>query len=150
MPRVVVWTVHLLLSLAGLWLLLAQPSIDVAWHHSVSHFWLVLIVTLINVGLGMKIQAAAAKRGDGRLLLVSLAFLASAGFFALHALATPGVLVHHANVGFDAALPVGLAVSAPFALASCLPLNDSFNTAVLRARLPMQSLLVRRHGGGEK
>jgi len=140
-PRVVIWTLHLILPMAGLWLLLAQPSIDVAWHDSVSHFWLVLIVALVNVGLGVKIQAAAASRKDARLLLVSLAFLASSGFFALHALATPGVLVHHPNLGFDTALLVGMAVAAPIALVSSLPLTRS-NESVLRARIVLQSILA--------
>jgi hypothetical protein len=35
-------------------------------------------------------------------------FLTSAGFFALHALATPGVIIRHANAGFDIA-PAGRA-----------------------------------------
>lgn len=141
MPRVVIWTVHLILPMAGLWLLLEEPAIDVRWQHNDSHFWLVLVVSLVSVGLGLKIQAAATARRDARLFLVSLAFLASAGFFALHALATPGVLVHHPNVGFDTALVVGLAVAAPIALVSSLPLQRA-NETVLRARFVLLSGLA--------
>jgi len=139
-PRVVIWTVHLIIPMAGLWLLLDEPTIDVRWQHNVSHFWLVLVVSLVNVGLGLRIQAAASARRDARLFLVSLAFLASAGFFALHALATPEVLVHHPNVGFDTALVVGLAVAAPIALVSSMPLERA-NEFVLRARGVLLGLL---------
>ena len=49
----------------------------------------------------------AARRGDGRLFLVSLGFLAAAGFLGLHALATPKVLLDGPNGGFVLATPVG-------------------------------------------
>jgi hypothetical protein len=61
---------------------------------------------------------AAARRGDARVTHVSLAFLASAGFLALHALATPRVLLEESNVGFAVATPVGVALGSAFALAS--------------------------------
>jgi adenylate cyclase len=108
--------------------LLAQPSADLMWHDSPSHFWLVLAVSAINIGVGWRMSLAASRRLDTRLFLVSQVFLISAGFFALHALATPGVLLHHANVGFDAALPVGLFLASVLALVSSLPLGQ------LRAR----------------
>ncbi|MEN3307475.1 MAG: adenylate cyclase [Micromonosporaceae bacterium] len=120
--RAVVWLCHLALPLAGLWLLLGQPDTDLIWHDAVSHFWLVVAVALVNVVLGVRMSAAAHRRADARLFLVSLAFLASAGFLLLHGLATPGVLVHHASLGFDLAQPVGLAVAAVCAVASALPL----------------------------
>jgi adenylate cyclase len=57
---------------------------------------------------------AAGRRGDARLLYVSLAFLSSAGFLALHALATPGVLLAKSNTGFLIATPVGVAIGSVF------------------------------------
>jgi adenylate cyclase len=137
--RAVVWVLHLALPLAGLWLLLAQPTIDLRWQHAVSHFWLVLVVAGVNIVLGARMSVVAHRRDDARLFLVSLAFLASAGFFLLHALATPGVLVHHPNLGFDLAQPVGLTVAALFAFWSALPLDGR---AVLRARLPLAAGLT--------
>ena len=99
--RAVVWVLHLAIPMAGLWLLLAQPPADVRWQHAVSHFWLVLVVAAVNIVLGVRMSVVAHRRDDARLFLVSLAFLASAGFFLLHALATPGMVVHHPNLGFD-------------------------------------------------
>src|SRR4029079_19189229 len=91
--RALVWFLHLAMPVAGLWLLLAQPGLDVQWHDNRSHFWLVLVVSVGNLGLGGVMRAAAHPPRDARLFLVSLAFLACAGFFALHALATPQVLL---------------------------------------------------------
>jgi adenylate cyclase len=131
--RAVVWVFHLALPVAGLWLLLAQPQLDVEWHHAPSHFWLVLTVAGISTLIGGWVSLEARRRSDARLVLVSMAFLASAGFFALHALATPGVLVAGgATLGFDLAQPVGLAVAAVFAAVSSLPLSGSPAAAVLR------------------
>jgi adenylate cyclase len=106
------------IPLAGLVVLLARPGLDVRWEHHPSHFWLVLGVALINVGLGMVTNDAARRRGDARLFLVSLALLTSAGFLGLHALATPGVLLDGPNGGFVIATPVGLLVSAGLAAVS--------------------------------
>ena len=110
----------LLLPLAGLIVLLAIPKLDVLWEHHPSHFWLVLGVALANVVLGVLTSEAASQRGDARLFLVSLALLASAGFLALHALATPAVLLEAPNAGFQVATPIGLVLAAAFAAASAL------------------------------
>jgi class 3 adenylate cyclase len=77
---------------------------------------------------------AAARRGDARVLLVALAFLASSGFLALHALATPGVLLSGKNSGFQIASAIGLLIAAGFAAASALPLGVGWARAVLRER----------------
>ena len=110
--RTGVWALHMALPLLALWLLLVRPDLDVRWEHHSSHFWLVLGVAAVNVLLGFRMHWAACARGDARLLLVSLAFVASAGFLFLHAVATPGVVLDEANVGFEVATPTGLAIAA--------------------------------------
>ena len=47
----------------------------------------------LATALGWAISVAARRRRDARLLLISLAFIASSGFLGLHALATPTVLL---------------------------------------------------------
>jgi hypothetical protein len=49
----------LAVPLAGLVLLLAAPSLDVHWEHHPSHFWLVLAVAAVNVGLGWTMSEAS-------------------------------------------------------------------------------------------
>ena len=103
-----------------MWILVARPELDVHWENHPAHFWLVLAVALVNFALGLLMSEAARRRGDARVFLVSLALLVSAGFFALHALATPGVVVAGKNAGFVIATPIGLMLAAFFAFASSL------------------------------
>jgi adenylate cyclase len=115
--------VSLLLPVVGFVILLAVPSADARWQHGPSHFWLIVATALVNVVLGLAASEAARRRGDARAFLVSLAFLVSAGFLGLHALATPGSLVEGRNVGFVIATPIGLVLASGFAAASSLSLR---------------------------
>jgi adenylate cyclase len=130
------WYVFLaaVLPLAGLVLLLVRPELDLHWEHHPSHFWLVLVTAGVSVVLAYVTNVAAGRYRDARLVLISLAFLASAGFLGLHALATPGVLLDQPNVGFVIATPVGLALAALFAAASTSSLAGPRARTVLRAR----------------
>jgi adenylate cyclase len=129
---------------------LGYPSLDVRWEHHPSHFWLVLLVAAVNTALGLSMSEAARRRGDPRIALVGLAFLAAAGFLGLHALATPGVLLEQGNVGFTIATPVGLLTAAVLAFASSLDLSGPFGAAVMRwqARLRVALLLLLLVWGG--
>ncbi|HEX4249745.1 MAG TPA: adenylate/guanylate cyclase domain-containing protein [Pseudonocardia sp.] len=123
--RVIVWVVHLVLPLLGLWLLISTPDIDLMWQDHASHLWLVLVVAAINVVLAVLMGRASRRRDDARLFLIALMFGASAGFLALHALATPKVLVPTATIGFDFAQPVGLTIASVLAVLSSLRLTGS-------------------------
>jgi len=124
------------LPLLTLWVLLAQPALDVRWQHQPSHFWLVAGVAAINVMLALRVLAAARMRGDARLLLVGYAFVLAAGFLGLHALATPGVLLSSPNGGFEIATPVGLALaSVLFAAASVNYTSSRAKTILDRDRV---------------
>ena len=122
----------LALPLLGLGLLVGAPQLDIEWRHQPSHFWLVLLVAAVNVGLAIVTNEAAMRRRDARLILISLAFWASAGFLGLHALATPGVLLPASNIGFVVATPVGLALASVLAAASALPLGGPRGRLVLQ------------------
>ena len=128
------WVALLLLPVLGLLLLLARPELDVEWEHHPSHFWLVLFTAAVNVALAYLTNIAAGRYRDARLILVSLAFLASAGFLGLHALATPAVLLPHPNTGFVVATPTGLLIASFFAAASVSPLAGPRAATVLRWR----------------
>lgn len=130
--RIIPLAVLLLAPLGGLALLVFRPELDGVWEHHPAHFWLVLAVGAINAVLAYATGSAARLRGDARLLLVSLAFLAAAGFLALHALATPKVLLDAPNAGFVLATPAGLFVAAGFAAASSLRLSDEHARAIVR------------------
>jgi adenylate cyclase len=136
------WLGLLLLPLAGLAVLLAAPEADVVWEHHPSHFWLVLGAALTNTVLAAATGEAARRRGDARLVLVSLAFLAAAGFLALHALATPGVLLDGPNSGFVLATPVGLLLAAVLAALSSTALDGGRAAGVVRSAGPARAVLL--------
>jgi hypothetical protein len=126
--------VAVLLPLTGLMLLLARPEFDMEWEHHPSHFWIVLGTAGVSVALAYVTNVAAGRYRDARLVLISLAFLASAGFLGLHALATPGVLLEQPNAGFVVATPAGLVLASIFAAASTTTLAGPRARTVLRAR----------------
>jgi adenylate cyclase len=136
------WGVALSLPLAGLLLILAAPSADVHWEHHPSHFWLVLGTAAISTTLAFATSGIALRRADARLFLVSLSFLSAAGFLALHALATPGVLLDGPNEGFTIATPVGLLLAAGFAGWSALPLPPERAQAVVRHAQLLRGALI--------
>jgi class 3 adenylate cyclase len=128
------WLGLLALPILGLGLLLARPDLDLAWEHHPSHFWIVLGTAAVGVVLAYLTNVVAGRYRDARVVLVSLAFLSSAGFLGLHALATPGVLLDDANLGFVIATPVGLILAAGFAAISISSLAGPNATVVLRRR----------------
>jgi adenylate cyclase len=132
-PRVALTAAILAVPLLGLFLLLWRPELDLRWEHHPAHFWLVLITAVLSAVLAYATGEAAGRRGDARLLYVSLAFLSSAGFLALHALATPGVLLGKSNAGFQIATPVGVAIGSVFAALSTA--DFSGDSAVRHVRI---------------
>jgi adenylate cyclase len=134
------------LPLIGLAVLIARPELDHEWRHQPSHFWLVLAVAVVSVALAYVTHEAATRHRDARLVLISLAFGAASGFLALHALATPGILLPGSNLGFVIATPVGLTIASVLAAASALPLAGPHGALVLRharhLRLGLVAILV--------
>ncbi|MEU4690387.1 adenylate/guanylate cyclase domain-containing protein [Actinoplanes sp. NPDC023714] len=142
LARVVVWVAHLAAPLAGLWLLAARPQWDHRWQHGPSHFWLVLAVSVISLGLAIVINKAAQRRADARLLLIAFSFLIAAAFLGLHAVATPHMLVAGRNAGFTYASPAGLTLAAVFAAASAVDLSPKSTAVLLRWAGPLRTGLL--------
>src|SRR3954465_8207957 len=134
--------VALLLPMAGLVLLLARPATDLTWEHHPSHFWLVLGTAAVSAVLAFATGAAAVQRGDARVLYVSLAFLSSAGFLGLHALATPGVLLAEPNPGFVVATPVGIVLGSVPAAWSTFTQEGERAVAAVRHGKQLRAVLL--------
>jgi adenylate cyclase len=117
------WAVLLAAPGVGLALLLAYPRLDVHWENEPPHFWLVLAAGILSGGLAFLTGEAAARRGDTRVLRLSIAFACASGFLGLHALATPGVLLAGKNAGFQVAAAIGLLLAAPVAAWSAVELD---------------------------
>jgi class 3 adenylate cyclase len=144
--RLLAWAAAVALPLAGLALLLARPGLDAHWEHHPSHFWIVLAAALTSVVLAVVTGDAARRRADARLFLVSVAFLAAAGFLGLHALATPGIVVDSPNAGFVVATPVGLLVASLFAAASTFELDPGQSARLMRHASLVRALLFAAMG----
>ena len=139
---VVAAALALLLPVAGLALLLGWPHLDLLWSHQPAHFWLVLGAAVLSAIVAYGTGVAAERRGDARVLFVSLAFLSAAGFLGLHALATPKVLLETPNAGFTIATPIGIAIGSGFAVASAGRFDgDAGVRAMRRGRRLRRALL---------
>jgi class 3 adenylate cyclase len=140
--RAAAWATALALPLSLVVLLRVTPRIDERWEDTSAHFWLVFGAGAASAGLALAIVESARRRRDARLLLIGLAFLVSAGFLALHALATPGMLVDGKNAGFVLATPVGLIGSGVFAAASALELEHRTSLQVVRWSWALLALVL--------
>jgi putative nucleotidyltransferase with HDIG domain len=117
-------------SLLLLALLLAVPSINPAIAVPVPHFWVVSAVALLAFLVAFMLAVSAAQLQHYKLLLLAIGFMAMAGLFTVHGLATPGVLVSAANayggIGSHSVVGVAgflsLAVPAIFFAIGYLPL----------------------------
>ena len=145
--NVAAWTVAAALPLVGLVSLLLREQLDPNWHNHQAHFTVFLAVGAGVFVLAYAAGAAANRRGDARVLLISLAFLATGGFLGLHALGTAGVLFTHEYAGFKIANPVGLVLAALFALASgFVDLRPSFAPLVMRHRVVLRRSVLAAMG----
>ena len=115
---VVVAVIAAVLPLVGLISLLLRKQLDPHFENYRAHFVIFGIVGAVAFTLGFAAGEAANRRGDARVLLLSLAFMVTGGFMGIHALGTTGVLFMHDHAGFQVAIPVGLFVSAVFAAGS--------------------------------
>jgi adenylate cyclase len=139
----IAWILAAALPLVGLASLLLRAHLDPDWSNHRVHFMLFLAL-----GAGMFVLAYAAgdaanRRGDARVLLISLAFLATGGFLGLHALGTAGVLFRQEHAGFKVANPVGLVLASLFAVASAfVDLRPRFAPFVVRHRTAMRRAVL--------
>ncbi len=141
-PQVLTVSLVLLAPLALLVTVKANPSLDKEWLNLAAHFWLVMTAMALAMILGYSVSTAARRRRDARLFLISLGFIAAAGFVGLHALATPGVLVDN-NSGFEYASPVGLLLGGLFVAWSGQELGQESSDRILaRANLLLGALFA--------
>jgi adenylate cyclase len=124
-----------MLPLIGLVSLLLRAQLDPHFVNARLHFVLFGLVGSVAFALGFAAGEAANRRGDARVFLLSLAFMATGGFMGLHALGTPGILFSEDYAGFKIAIPVGLLVSAAFAAASAfVDVRPAFASLLVRQR----------------
>ncbi|HXG40540.1 MAG TPA: adenylate/guanylate cyclase domain-containing protein, partial [Candidatus Limnocylindrales bacterium] len=141
-PRALIWLFHVALPLLGLAVLVARPELDVGWEDHPAHFGLILATAVVNVALAVVVGRAALARRDARLSLVGLAFASAAGFFAIHALATPSVVLATPNASFVLSTPLGIVLAGAFGLVSARDLTPEASRRILERRAWFVALVV--------
>jgi len=137
------WVAALLLPLVGLCSLLLRRQLDPAWDGARLHFVLFLAVGSGAFLLAFVTGQAADRRGDARVFLLSLGFLVTGGFLAVHAIGTPGVLVTKELPGFTMAIPVGLLFASLFACVSAfVDVDPGVAAAVIRRRAALRLAVI--------
>jgi adenylate cyclase len=146
--RVLATMLAALLPLVGLVSLLLRSELDPHIENYRAHFVVFGFVGGVAFILGYTAGEAANRRGDARVLLLSLAFMATGGFLGLHAFGTQQVLFTKEYAGFMVAIPVGLLVSAVFAAASAfVDVRPGLGAALIRRRALLRaSVLVAMAG----
>jgi adenylate cyclase len=123
------------LPLVGFVSLLLREQLDPQLHNHQAHFVIFGLVGGVAFTVGYAAGEAANRRGDARVLLLSLAFMATGGFMGLHAFGTAGVLFSESRAGFQIAIPIGLLVSAFFAAGSAfVDVRPDLEARVMRRR----------------
>ena len=131
------------LPLIGFVSLLLREQLDPQLHNYQAHFLIFGATGAVAFALGYAAGEAANRRGDARVLLLSLAFMATGGFMGLHAFGTAGVLFSESRAGFQIAIPVGLLVSAFFAAGSAfVDVRPDFGRWVMRHRGRLRGVVL--------
>jgi len=131
------------LPLVGLASLLLRKRLDPHIENYQLHFVVFGLVGAVAFGLGYAAGEAANRRADARVLLLSLAFMATDGFLWLHAIGTPTILFAEEHAGFQVAIPVGLLVSAFFAAGSAfVDVRPGIGAALIRNRALLRAAVL--------
>jgi class 3 adenylate cyclase len=137
------WGLAAALPLIGLLSLLWRAELDPRWTNAEAHFVLFLTVGAVDFLLAYAAGQAAERRGDARVLLMSLAFLATGGFLGLHAVGTQGVLFSEPLSGFKVAIPVGSSLAAIFGGASAfVDHKPEYASLVMRHRTTLRRAVL--------
>src|SRR5205085_4070577 len=94
----------LVLSIApsAVWVwLLARPDLNSQLVLPSEHFLVVTLISVLAVGVAFLVVRTALVMEQYQVLLIALGFMSMAGFFTIHALATPGA--HTATMATPAA-----------------------------------------------
>ncbi len=138
-----IWLAAAALPLIGLVSLLLRSQFDPHFENYRAHFVIFGAVGALAFVLGYTAGEAAKRRGDARVLLLSLAFMATGGFIGLHAFGTAGVLFTKEHAGFQVAIPVGLLVSAMFAFGSAfVDVHPAIGPSIVRHRTLLRGFVL--------
>ena len=109
LPDILPWFIVVIASTAALYMLQTSHDLEEAfeWFSPVGHLQVVTLVSVVCALLAGGVSVVVLKSPNTRLLWLALAFLSMSGLYAVHGLATPGVILakeYPAVIGFSARL----------------------------------------------
>ncbi|MQC17756.1 MAG: HD-GYP domain-containing protein [Chloroflexi bacterium] len=95
LPNVLPWLILIGASTVTFFVLRSRESAGAgwSWNNPTGHFWIVSAAALICAVLALAAGTTARRTANWRVTLISLSFIAMAGIFSVHGLATPGFIV---------------------------------------------------------
>ena len=136
--RIGLVAVAVLLPLASIARLVADPATNVHLHDNVQHFVITSNVAIVAAAVALLVTRAALDLKHYGTLLVALGFMSMAGIFAVHGLSTPGVLIVGelkeigASMVVAASAQLSLLIPAAFFAARYTPIRPWLHEEVLR------------------
>jgi putative nucleotidyltransferase with HDIG domain len=120
-----------------LFVLEVNPVLHLNWEVPLVHFFVVTAVAAMALVMAVLLSWGAAMIRQYTVLFLALGFMAMAGFFVVHGLATPGVLIPEGSEDYSQASVLGatafLSLAAPSAL---FALSFTRVSSYLERRLP--------------
>lgn len=106
LPDVLPWLVVVAASTGALYLLQARPALEgtFEWFSPVGHLQIVTAVAVVCALLACVVSVVVLRSPNPRLLWLAMAFLTMSGFYVVHGLTTPGIILeteHAAVIGFS-------------------------------------------------
>ena len=136
--RHAIWALLVLVPGIAFVVLYRNPANDPTTVAPEQHFHIVSIASVACFALAVLAVRQALKSDSARIYLISLGFLTMAGTFAVHGLATPGVLLdtkHFVVTGFSARIAIWF--GALFFAASVIDYPPAIARGLVRARMPI-------------
>lgn len=87
------WAILLAVPLLVLAWLLLNPELNLTLVIPLQHFYIVTVVQVASLVVALVVSRVAIEMLEFRVLLLGMGFMALAGIFAIHGLATPGILM---------------------------------------------------------
>jgi adenylate cyclase len=107
--------------------LFARPDLNGTLVLPSEHFLVVTLVSILAVGVAFLVVRTALVMEQYQVLLIALGFMSMAGFFAIHALATPGA--HTSNM----AMGSSSAAADPYGYTGSSPVSFEYNGTLIGA-----------------
>jgi signal transduction histidine kinase len=127
------WLVVLLAGPALLLIVRLFPELNQAMlHDPLAHLLITLVASSMGVVLALLVLQIARRASDGRVFLVGMGFLSTAGIFITHSISTPSVVMSGRSLATSLSALLSLLSGGVFFALSGLEISPALNRALMR------------------